>query len=55
MLSERRDDGFLLTTATGRLDHELLHEWIPGTYWATGRRDRAQRGDLEAAATRLAW
>ena len=36
-MSERRDDGFLLTTDAGRLDHELVHEWISGTYWATGR------------------
>ncbi|AGZ38640.1 GNAT family N-acetyltransferase [Actinoplanes friuliensis] len=37
MLNERRDDGFVLTDDPERVDHDLVHEWIAGTYWATGR------------------
>jgi predicted GNAT family acetyltransferase len=37
MLTERRDDGFVLTADPERLDHELVHRWISDTYWAAGR------------------
>lgn len=36
-MEERRQDGFLLTTDPRRVDQELVHRWISGTYWATGR------------------
>jgi GNAT superfamily N-acetyltransferase len=37
MLEERRADGLLLTTDPGRINTDLVHSWITGTYWATGR------------------
>jgi GNAT superfamily N-acetyltransferase len=46
MLEERRADGLLLTTDPGRIDHELVHSWISGTYWATGRSRDAMRGAI---------
>jgi predicted GNAT family acetyltransferase len=36
MLEQRRD-GFLLTADPERIDPVLVHRWISGTYWATGR------------------
>jgi predicted GNAT family acetyltransferase len=36
MLEQRRD-GFLLTDDPERIDAVLVHRWISGTYWATGR------------------
>jgi GNAT superfamily N-acetyltransferase len=38
MLSERRDDGFLLTDDPGRLDVDTVHRWLSTeSYWAAGR------------------
>jgi predicted GNAT family acetyltransferase len=37
VLEERRDDGLILSTDPERIDHDLVHSWISGTYWATGR------------------
>jgi predicted GNAT family acetyltransferase len=43
VLEERRADGLLLTTDPQRIDHELVHRWISGTYWAKGRSPDAMR------------
>ncbi|MFI7539670.1 GNAT family N-acetyltransferase [Actinoplanes sp. NPDC049599] len=42
VLQERRD-GLLLSTDPGLIDHELVHGWISGTYWATGRSAETMR------------
>jgi GNAT superfamily N-acetyltransferase len=34
---EESHDGLLLSTDPERIDHDLVHSWISGSYWATGR------------------
>jgi GNAT superfamily N-acetyltransferase len=50
-MQTRRDDGYEIDTAPGRLDVKLVHSWLAtDAYWALGRREdvmvRAVRNSL---------